>query len=858
MANEVEVERLVTRLMGDDTEYKQMLDRAAAETKAATDFLGQEASSMEEELRNAIIHGMSEIERHSEDAAAKAEEAAERMKVAMKDAEESLEKTWAAMEKPQEVNMNWGGGEGEVPEKLEDLSKAHDHVSHSAHGMMRAEHAAAHGVEMLGRATKMINPELGEGIEKLGEIGAKAALAQHAFQGLHTVLEMAGKASMAFLATPIGATLALSAVAAGAAAIAIHELTASEREAEETEKAYKKAIEETTKAQRERENTHPTESIKYRSANAEEAEGAKERASISKSAVEHAREKFDIAQKTAAASQSEADKMKAAIDMGSGWKAYEEKRQQFGIIGGFTGGGSAYKAQVKLVEEANLEAARSQVLLNEAMGTAGKDALKANTKELEKHMATMGMTEAQKKQYELANSKTVQDAREAGYGKEMDEGLQNYGKALENSQVKDAEEFTNKHTEAIRQHTEAIGQSSVATKIMAADNEWYAKTHQHLTPTEKHSLRVALEKEQSKQTAFDVSKSLRSLNEETAAAGENAMAKYRITLANKTLADGITPMYKTEDQATMALANDNKIIATTTIDLLDKMRDQAAVYGMCAADAENYKLSIAGIPEEIRMHILALHEQADALASVDKQMKEQMAKAVATGEKYATPLEKYQKGLEDLQKQFDAGLDTESYERALNGLQEQLAKDYTVHAKVDGVEGATWDSKHLQEVMQKYQQTVMSTPDIIKKEQAREKVQKDAIHGRLKGEIPERHNIQPQAEDELERMGIKRDQRSHLDTRQAGRNLSDQYLRAKELTDQSSKTKADIEEKLIPKQQLIVLREIRDALSRGRTGTTPSMPPPSTGHDTATGGAQTGTLAADLTHPSNASGLHFY
>jgi hypothetical protein len=103
------------------------------------------------------------------------------------------------------------------PAPMERLVESHGNLS-------RAEMASAHGIEMIGHAMGMVNPELGEGVAKLGETVQYVGMATHAYHGMHTMIETVKESEIAMnlVSGPVGwVTLAAAVVGAGVAYLAL-------------------------------------------------------------------------------------------------------------------------------------------------------------------------------------------------------------------------------------------------------------------------------------------------------------------------------------------------------------------------------------------------------------------------------------------------------------------------------------------------------------------------------------------------------------------------------------------------------------------------------------------------------------
>ncbi len=130
-------------------------------------------------------------------------------------------------------------------QSINKLQEGHATLSHSAHGLDRAERSAGHGIEMIGRGLSTINPALGEGVTLMGESVKTLGMASHSYHGLKSIIESTTVAQIALNAVsgPIGwIALAGAAVIAGLGAAYMYFASQAEKAAKQ-EEVFKKELE---------------------------------------------------------------------------------------------------------------------------------------------------------------------------------------------------------------------------------------------------------------------------------------------------------------------------------------------------------------------------------------------------------------------------------------------------------------------------------------------------------------------------------------------------------------------------------------------------------------------------------------
>lgn len=113
-------------------------------------------------------------------------------------------------------------------------------------------------------------------------------------------------------------------------------------------------------------------------------------------------------------------------------------------------------------------------------------------------------------------------------------------------------------------------------------------------------------------------------------------------------------------------------------DLEDALRLQAQTFGMTAEQAEIYKLKLKGISDE---RLLNIKNQQDFIKAQQKEarafddLKQFMAEGKRIMEEFATPQEKFTKRMEELSKFLNEGaIDQDTFTRAVKDAEDQLKK----------------------------------------------------------------------------------------------------------------------------------------------------------------------------------------
>ncbi|MFA5056490.1 MAG: hypothetical protein WC485_00115 [Opitutaceae bacterium] len=166
MANEVELERLVVRLIGEGESYLAMMNDAKTQAQQSVNAIESELSRLNNN------HPLDSVKESMADAAAISSDTA-------------------------------------AP-ALEDLNAHENALAASGQNLSRAHRAVGHGLQMLGVAVGQVNAGMGESLVSMGEAVRYVSAAEHAYHGLERSL--ISVVSSAY--TPL-AFVALPAIAAG-------------------------------------------------------------------------------------------------------------------------------------------------------------------------------------------------------------------------------------------------------------------------------------------------------------------------------------------------------------------------------------------------------------------------------------------------------------------------------------------------------------------------------------------------------------------------------------------------------------------------------------------------------------------
>lgn len=111
-------------------------------------------------------------------------------------------------------------------------------------------------------------------------------------------------------------------------------------------------------------------------------------------------------------------------------------------------------------------------------------------------------------------------------------------------------------------------------------------------------------------------------------------------------------------------------------DLIEKLEDSIATFGMSSNEAHLWKLAQAGASEAVLEQARALQSQLDQMTELQKQRDQMLSRADSITSAVQTPLEKFQLEIEELQELFSEGLiSEETFARAIEKARDGLGKE---------------------------------------------------------------------------------------------------------------------------------------------------------------------------------------